>query len=606
LPILNGGTGQTTAAAAITALSGTQTSGYYLRSNGTNTALAAIIAGDVPTLNQNTTGTAANITASSNATLTTLSSLSLAGSQVTGNISGNAANVTGTVAIANGGTGLTTTPANGALDIGNGTGFTRTTLTAGTGVTITNGSGAITINATGTGGTVTSVGGTGTVSGISLSGTVTSSGNLTLGGTLNLSSPPAIGNTTPSTGNFTTLTENGVAVVTQSDIGSAPNEIPLNQYLGSLAYQNGDAYFNTGMTVGFRNRIINGAMIIDQRNAGASVSTSTLASADIYTIDRWVAQGNQNSKFTIQQNAGGVTPPNGYTNYLGITSSSAYSVGVNDYLNIVQRIEGYNIADLNWGSSSALTVTLSFWVRSSLTGAFGGTLMNNAGTQSYPFTYTINTANTWEQKTITIAGSTSQTWVTTTGRGIQVQFGLGVGSNLSGTPYAWSTSALYSATGATSVVATNGATWYITGVQLEKGNIATSFDVRPYGTELALCQRYYLPIALPNDSNAAYPAVIYGNASFLIHALPVTASMRTTPTIGAVIGTATPIYTKYDGSGTSTQTVTDFFATARNSTGVYWLEILYGGAGSWGSASNMGSIAFGVGTSFKLNLSAEL
>jgi hypothetical protein len=158
--IANGGTGQTTQAAAITALTGTQTAGRYLRSDGTNAALAAIQAADVPTLNQNTTGTAANITGTTNSTITTLSALSLPGSQVSGNISGNAANVTGTVAIANGGTGLTTTPANGALDIGNGTGFTRTTLTAGSGVTITNSSGGITIAATGSGGTVTSVTGT--------------------------------------------------------------------------------------------------------------------------------------------------------------------------------------------------------------------------------------------------------------------------------------------------------------------------------------------------------------------------------------------------------------------------------------------------------------
>jgi hypothetical protein len=148
----------------------------------------AIVANDVPTLNQNTTGTAANITASSNSTLTTLSALSLPGSQVSGNISGNAGNVTGTVAVANGGTGLTSTPTDGQIDIGNGTGFTRATLTAGSGVTITNGSGTITIAATGGGsGTVTSVDVSGGTTGLTTSGgPVTSSGTITLAGTLNI------------------------------------------------------------------------------------------------------------------------------------------------------------------------------------------------------------------------------------------------------------------------------------------------------------------------------------------------------------------------------------------------------------------------------------
>jgi hypothetical protein len=239
---------------------------------------------------------------------------------------------------------------------------------------------------------------------------------------------------------------------------------------------------------GFKNRIINGAMMIDQRNAGASVTPAN----GQYTIDRWAFSLAQASKLTCQQNAGSVTPPAGYTNYLGITSSSAYTVGAGENFNLLQRIEGFNVADLGWGTASAQTVTLSFWVRSSLTGTFGGVIQNSANNRSYPFTYTISAANTWEYETITIAGDTTGTWVgATNGLGLAIWFGLGVGSSLSGTAGAWSGSSLYSATGATSVVGTNGATFYITGVQLEKGFTATSFDYRPYGTELALCQRYY-------------------------------------------------------------------------------------------------------------------
>jgi hypothetical protein len=239
---------------------------------------------------------------------------------------------------------------------------------------------------------------------------------------------------------------------------------------------------------GFKNRIINGAMVIDQRNAGASVTPTNTQ----YTLDRWTSGVTQASKFSVQQNAGSVTPPAGFTNYLGVTSLSSYSVLAGDLFTIYQPIEGFNMADLNWGTANAKTITISFWVRSSLTGTFGGSIYNSAVNRSYPFTYTISSANTWEQKSVTIAGDTSGTWVgATNGVGMFVGFGLGVGSTFSGTAGAWTGSGLVSATGATSVVGTSGATFYITGVQLEKGSTATSFDYRPYGTELMLCQRYF-------------------------------------------------------------------------------------------------------------------
>ena len=234
----------------------------------------------------------------------------------------------------------------------------------------------------------------------------------------------------------------------------------------------------------FRNRIINGAMVIDQRNAGASVTPN-----GTYTLDRWYAVNSQTGKFSVQQ----VTDaPTGFVNSLKVTSLSAYSITSGDYFDIAQSIEGFNIADLGWGTASAKTVTLSFWTKSSLTGTFGGVIRNASYDYNYPFTYTISSANTWEYKTITITGATSGTWLTTNGIGASVWFGLGVGATYSGTAGAWGTLlGASSATGATSVVGTNGATFYITGVQLEVGSTATSFDYRPYGTELALCQRYF-------------------------------------------------------------------------------------------------------------------
>jgi hypothetical protein len=241
-----------------------------------------------------------------------------------------------------------------------------------------------------------------------------------------------------------------------------------------------------------RNRIINGSFTIDQRNAGASVNQGT---SNTYNLDRWASFGSQNAKFTIQQNAGSVTPPVGFSNYLGCTSTAATSVGASDFFNINQIIEGLNVADLGWGTANAKTITISFWVRSSLTGTFGGSLRNSALNRAYPYTYTISSANTWEQKSVTIAGDTTGTWLTNNGAGIQLIFSLGMGSTFSGTAGAWAAGNFASATGATSVVGTNGATFYITGVQLEVGTQATSFEYRQYQQELALCQRYYYKVS---------------------------------------------------------------------------------------------------------------
>jgi hypothetical protein len=255
-----------------------------------------------------------------------------------------------------------------------------------------------------------------------------------------------------------------------------------------------------------RNRIINGNMVIDQRNSGASVATTTLASGPIYGIDRWAANGSQNSKFTMQQNAGSVTPAVGYTNYLGVTSSSAYTVLTGDYFNITQRIEGYNFSDLAWGTANAKTVTLSFQVYSSLTGTFGGALGNSAGSRSYPFSYSIPSANTWTSISVTIPGDTTGSWLTGTNLAVQIAFGLGVGTTYSGTAGAWAAANYVSTTGAVSVVGTSGATFYITGVQLEVGSVATPFERQIYSTQLAQCQRYAFKMTSGNGTYCYFPA----------------------------------------------------------------------------------------------------
>jgi hypothetical protein len=301
--------------------------------------------------------------------------------------------------------------------------------------------------------------------------------------------------------------------------------------------------FVTSVT-SFKNRIINGAMVIDQRNAGASITPT----AGQYSVDRWKFTLSQASKFTAQQNAASVTLPAGFANYLGVTSSSAYSVAAGDYFAVQQVIEGFNYYDLAWGTASAVTVTLSFRVYSSLTGTFGGAITNGTSNYSYPFTYSIPVANTWTTISVTIAGPTGGTWVgATNGYGLILNLGLGVGTTYSGTAGAWAATNYVSATGATSVVGTNGATFYITGVQLEKGSTATSFDYRDYGTELALCQRYYQQIfgtsnlALFGRNNAA--AAGQGPGVNIFYKV----SMRAAPT-GTVAGTWTKTNTSGGGN----------------------------------------------------------
>ena len=291
-------------------------------------------------------------------------------------------------------------------------------------------------------------------------------------------------------------------------------------------------------SVNMKNRIINGAMVIDQRNAGASVTPANNA----YTLDRWKFGLTQASKLTAQQNAGSVTPPAGFTNYLGITSSSAYSVGSGDTFFLDQIIEGFNTADLNWGTASAKTVTLSFWVRSSgLTypATFGGAFRNSAANRAYPFSYTISAANTWEYKTITVAGDTSGTWVgATNGTGIELVWDLGSGSTYLATAGTWASGNYIGATGDSSVVGTNGATFYITGVQLEVGSTATSFDYRPYTTELQLAQRYYFKIK-PASQSTLIPAGFNSNTTLFSGFVQFPVTMRIASTTLEQSGTAT-------------------------------------------------------------------
>lgn len=300
--------------------------------------------------------------------------------------------------------------------------------------------------------------------------------------------------------------------------------------------------YGTGGFVGMKNRIINGAMMIDQRNAGASVTPADAA----YTLDRWRFSTSQASKFTVQQST---TAPAGFRNSMLITVASAVSPSAGDAFGIFQPIEGFNFADMAFGSASAQTISISFWARSSLTGTFSGMLFNSAANRVYCFTYTINSANTFEYKTVTVTGDTTGTWLTDNGSGLSLYFDLGSGSNAAGTANVWSSSVVRRTSGSVQLVATAGATLYITGVQLEKGSTATSFDFRSYGQELALCQRYYW-----NMVSTGAPYMPFGGVGAALNtgsaAIPFSSPvpMRTAPSVSASTGSA--LILSNDGIGT--------------------------------------------------------
>jgi hypothetical protein len=341
-----------------------------------------------------------------------------------------------------------------------------------------------------------------------------------------------------------------------------------------------------------KNRIINGDMRIDQRNAGASVTANS--TTGVFPVDRFFGLASDGTgTFTLQRST---VVPTGFTNSIIATVVTTFSPSGSNQYNIRHNIEGFNVADLGWGTANAQTVTLSFWVRSSVTGTYGGSLSNSAFNRSYPFNFVINAANTFEYKTITIAGDTTGTWLTDNGIGIRLCISLGAGSTLQGTAGAWASSAFTSATGATNWISNAGATFYITGVQLEQNTSATPFERRLYNQELANCQRYYQKF-VSGTITLGTGFCDSATQAFFTYYYPVT--MRTAPSALEQSGTASDYAIRRAGGTTALSTVPAFSSATTDG-------LHFSGTVASGLTSGQGVILRGQNSTAYLGWSAEL
>ena len=546
LPLASGGTGATTASGARTSLE----LGTLATLNSVN--LTSNVTGNLPVTNLNSgTGAASNtywrgdgtwatVSGASGGTVTSVAAsttgasfLSVSGSPITS--SGTLAfSYSGTaLPVANGGTGATSFTSGRVLL---GTGTSAITALAGTSVNHVltwNGSAWVSQAPSTSGGTVTSVSGTGTVSGLTLTGTVTSSGSLTLGGTLSAAASAITSGTLVTARGGTGLTSftSGGAVYATSTSALTTGTLPV---------ASGGTGTASAINFGFKNRIINPMMQSDQVNFSALVP-STIANPII--VDRWLLWTNAlTGKFTCGRNAvtSDVPAGTGFTYNIGVTSASAYTPGTSEFFEITQAIEGYNVSDLAWGAVGAQSIALSFYARASASGTYAVSLKNEDNNRSYVTNYTITTPNTWEPITIIVPGDTTGTWQKELGKGLNVCFALGAGSSKrTSTLNAWQNGDFATSTTATSVVSTSGATFSITGVQVERGATATAFDMRSIGTELSLIQRYLqvLRNSAPTPSDE-FQIYMTGTASATANQANIvyypTVPFRTSPTVNYI------------------------------------------------------------------------
>ena len=291
---------------------------------------------------------------------------------------------------------------------------------------------------------------------------------------------------------------------------------------------------------GRRNLFLNGKMQVAQRATSATGQTGT----GYFTLDRWQFIANSAGTWDISRSA---TVPSGegfaYSHKFDCTTADA-SLGASDYLLLGQKIEGINLQHLKFGTSSAESLTLSFWVRSAKTGTYVVEYRNanSGGTRTQSQSYTISAADTWEKKTITIDGDTASTFENTTNSELEIYLWLAAGSNFTSgslnTSWGSDTTA-NRAVGVVNLADSTSNDWYITGVQLEAGDKATPFEHLTYGEELVLCQRYFHKANLPMVATSFYAAGAYTTNWSVGYPFP--KQMRAAPT-------ATHSYTNRDNT----------------------------------------------------------
>jgi hypothetical protein len=280
---------------------------------------------------------------------------------------------------------------------------------------------------------------------------------------------------------------------------------------------------------GNKNLVHNGAMLVHQKGGTITLSNDAVTPH----IDRFTAYKSNAGTQTMEQSTD-VPANEGLKNSLKATCTVADgSVASGDRVSIIHRLEGQHCAHLMWGTANAKTVTLSFFVKSSVTGTHGGAFGNGSDNRAYPFTYTISSANTWERKTITVAGDTSGTWATDNTRSIQICWGLGVGTTNSGTAGAWESADRNSATGATTgFLTTVNSTFFLTGVQLEVGTVATAFEHEPFERTLLKSQRYYQRWQANTQYDGVCTGAMYSD-TFWLGDYRLSPEMRAEPTFSA-------------------------------------------------------------------------